>query len=185
MPRGDAKSPLVPRLETARLVLSGHVPDDLAACAAMWGDPRVTKHIGGRPLSREETWAKILRYAGHWALLGFGYWAVREKGSERYVGEVGLCNFKIDMSPSLDGYGEIGWALDPSMHGMGYATEAGQAALAWFGAHFPTLPTACMIDPGNDASVRVAARLGYAEWTRATYHGEETVLFSRAAAAPP
>ena len=63
---------LVPELETPRLSLRGHRVEDLEDCAAMWGDPQVTRHIGGRPSTKEEVWSRLVRYVGHWALLGFG-----------------------------------------------------------------------------------------------------------------
>ena len=59
----------------------------------MWADPEVTRYIGGRPFGVEEVWTRLLRYAGHWALLGYGYWAVIEKSSGRFVGEAGLADF--------------------------------------------------------------------------------------------
>jgi RimJ/RimL family protein N-acetyltransferase len=62
----------VPVLETERLRLRGHRLDDFAACAAMWANPIVTRHFG-QTLSGEESWNRVLRYVGHWALLGFGY----------------------------------------------------------------------------------------------------------------
>jgi RimJ/RimL family protein N-acetyltransferase len=37
----------------------------------------------------------------------------------------------------------------------------------------------CIIDEGNAASMRVAAKCGFREWTRATYKGTPTLLFER------
>ena len=65
-------SSVAPALDTARLSLRGHTRDDFAECAAMWADPLVTRHVGGRPMAGEEVWARVLRYAGLWTLLGFG-----------------------------------------------------------------------------------------------------------------
>ena len=61
----------IPILETERLKLRGHRLDDFVHCSAIWADPEVTRYIGGKPLTEEECWKKWLRYAGHWALLGF------------------------------------------------------------------------------------------------------------------
>ena len=44
----------VPVLETERLRLRGHRPDDFADSVAMWADPLVTRYIGGKPLSGED-----------------------------------------------------------------------------------------------------------------------------------
>ncbi len=60
----------VPILESERLKLRGHGLDDFIHSAAMWADPEVTRYIGGKPLTEEESWARLLRYVGHWSLLG-------------------------------------------------------------------------------------------------------------------
>ena len=72
-------SETIPVLETERLKLRGHRLDDFVHCAAMWADSEVTRYIGGKPFTEEESWTKFLRYAGHWTLLGFGYWVAEEK----------------------------------------------------------------------------------------------------------
>src|SRR5262249_54335721 len=148
-------------------------------CARMWGDPVVTRHIGGTPSSAEETWARLLRYAGHWALLGFGYWLLEERASGRFVGEAGVGDFKRSTNPALDGAPEIGWALVPSAHGKGLASEAVRAALAWGDQRFVGGRTVCMIDPDNAASIRVAEKNGYREFARTTYKGAPAILFQR------
>ncbi len=170
----------VPSLETPRLRLRAHRAADFEACAALWGDPRVTAHITGRPQTREETWARLLRYAGHWAWLGFGYWAVEEKASGAYVGEIGFADFRRQIEPPLEGRPELGWVIAPSAQGRGYATEALTAALAWADTTLPAAETCCIVAPENAASLRVAAKLGYRETARTTYKGDSTILFTRA-----
>ena len=184
-----ATAAAVPALDTQRLTLPGHTLADFAECAAMWADPAVTRHIGGRPLSEEEVWARVLRYAGLWALLGFGYWVVRERASGRFVGEVGLADFRRDLTPSLGDDPEVGWVLATWAHGRGFATEAVRAALAWSDARHAAARladprrgpgrTVCLIDPENGASVRVAEKCGFREAGRATYRGEATLVFER------
>jgi RimJ/RimL family protein N-acetyltransferase len=167
-----------PVIETERLILRAHTLDDFGACAAMWGDPRVTRHIGGRPSTEEEVWARVLRYAGLWALLGYGYWALEERESGRFVGEAGFADFRREVTPPLDAP-EAGWVLAPWAHGRGYATEAVRAALAWGDAHLAARATVCMIAPENAASIQVAAKCGYRERTRTTYKDEDTIVFER------
>lgn len=174
--RGHSAAPVI---ETARLRLRAHRPDDLAPCWAMWADPAVTRHIGGKPASRHETWSKLLRYAGLWSLLGYGYWALEDRATAGFVGELGFADFKRDVQPSPGERPEIGWALAPHAHGKGYATEAVQAALAWADAHFGATKTVCLISAGNLASIRVAEKCGYREYARTEYHGETTMLFER------
>ncbi len=168
-----------PVLLTERLTLRAHRLADFDDCAAMWADPVVTRYIGGRPFSEEEVWTKLLRYAGHWSVLGFGYWVAHEKGSERFVGEVGLADFKRDIQPSLGGIPEIGWALSPWAYGRGLATESVRAVVAWWDAEFRAARTACLIAPDNTASIRVAEKCGYRELHHTTYRGLPTLIFGR------
>jgi RimJ/RimL family protein N-acetyltransferase len=171
--------PAIPVLDTDRLVMRAHTLADFDECLAMWADPLVTRHIGGRPFTEEEVWTRVLRYAGLWALLGFGYWAVRERASGRYIGDVGLADFRRDLSPGFGGAPEVGWALAPWAQGRGFATEAVQAVLAWGDAHIRPARIVCLIDSENAASIRLAEKCGFHETARTTYKGTETLLFER------
>lgn len=179
MPSPIVPAVQVPELETERLKLRGHRLDDYAASAAMWADPNVTRHIGGKPLSQEESWTKLLRYVGHWALLGFGYWVVEEKATGRFVGEIGFADYKRELEPSLHDKPEIGWVLAPASQDKGYATEAVRAAIRWGDANFGPAQTACIIYPENLPSIRVAEKCGYRQWRLTTYKGRPTLVFVR------
>jgi RimJ/RimL family protein N-acetyltransferase len=167
----------VPVLETPRLILRGHRVGDLDDSLSLWSDPVVVRHISGKPSSREEVWSRLLRYVGHWALAGYGLWHIRERATDRFVGEAGLADFKRDMAYSFDGAPEAGWVFAPWCYGQGFATEAMTAVLAWADAAHPR--TVCIINPGNLASLRVAAKLGYRELAHADYHATEVVVLER------
>lgn len=172
----------IPVLETERLILRGHRLDDFDALAAMWADPAVVRHIGGKPSTREESWARLLRYAGHWSLLGFGFWAVELKDSAAFIGDVGLADWQRDGMPSLGGLPEGGWVFSSAAHGRGLASEALAAALAWSDRHLAGQATTCMIDVDNAASVRVARKAGYREFERSSFKGSPVLLFRRLSA---
>lgn len=150
----------------------------------MWGNPIVTRHISGKPSSRTDTWMRMLRYAGLWSLLGYGYWAVEELAGSKFVGDVGLADFHRELSPSIHGIPEAGWVLDPAFFGRGYATEALRAVLAWADTNVSAERTACIIAPDNAASIRVAEKSGYSERARTTYGGAPTILFIRSRSSP-
>ncbi len=167
-------------LETARLVLRLHEVRDFDASAAMWADPEVVRHISGVPATREQSWARILRYRGHWTLLNYGYWVVEERETGEFVGEVGFADYHRAMQPSLDGLPELGWVLARHAHGKGYATEAVQAAVRWAETHFaPSAQIASMIAPENAASVRVAQKCGFRFWQDARYQDDPVLLYIR------
>jgi RimJ/RimL family protein N-acetyltransferase len=169
----------IPTLATERLTLRGHTLADFADCVALWSDPRVTGYIGGQPLAEEEVWSKLLRYRGHWSLLGFGYWVVTETASGRFVGEVGFADFKRAIEPPLGDAPEHGWVLAAWAHGKGFATEAVSASLAWAAAAWGSRRTVCLVHPENRASLRVAAKTGYRERLRTTYKSAPVIVFER------
>jgi len=172
----------VPVLETGRLRLRLHRSADFPASARMWSDPIVTRYIRKVPFTQEETWSRLLRYIGHWSLLGFGYWAIEEKASGSFTGEVGFADYHRDITPSLADIPEIGWVLASHAHGKGLATEAVRAVIQWGDSHFSQKKTACIIAPENVASIRVASKCGYREFQRTTYHGNPTVIYTRESA---
>ncbi len=170
-----------PLLTSERLLLRAHRRDDFDACAALWGDAELTRYIGGRPFTREESWARLLRYVGHWALNGYGFWVIEERATGRYVGEVGFADHKREMIPSLDGIPEIGWILAADVHGRGYATEAVRTALEWGDANLQAAQTACIIHPENAASLRIAEKCGYSTPRQGTYKGKPIMVSFREA----
>lgn len=166
-------------VDTERLTLRVPRLEDFEDAFAMWSNADVVRHISGKPSTREEMWARLLRYVGHWELLGYGFWTVREKSSGRFVGEVGVGQFRRDLQPPLGDDKEAGWVLAPWCHGKGYATEAMQAALAWNHAQFGAERFVCLIAPQNLTSVRVASKLAFREFGRVTYKGEESLVLER------
>lgn len=170
---------MVPVIETERLRLRGHELRDFEAFAAMWGDPNVTRFIGGKPSSREDSWRRFLTYPGHWQILGHGFWLIEEKATGVFVGDGGFANFKRELTPRFEAP-EMGWALASAMHGKGYAREAITAMTGWGEKHFDRRDFVCMISPGNAPSLSLATKLGFREYARTEYRGEPSVLLRRA-----
>lgn len=168
-----------PALSSERLVLRAHRVDDFEPLASMWAEPEVVRYIGGKPMAREDVWSRLLRSAGHWQLLGFGYWVVCEKATGALLGEVGFADFRRDIEPGFHGVPEIGWALISRAHGQGLGTEAVRLALAWGDAHFTSTRSVCLIDAPNAPSRHLAKKCGFVEWCHTSYHGEPSVLFER------
>jgi len=178
----DHPSSVVPLLETERLVLRRHTSGDLPDVLATWSDPDVVRFIGGRGSTEEEAWQRLLRYAGSWALLGFGFWRVGEKESGAYLGDVGFFHGRRGLGPDFDEFPECGWTITARAHGRGYASEAVAAIHVWGDVHLPVGRTVCIIDPDNAPSNRLAARVGYREFGRSTYKDAPIVLFERLSA---
>src|SRR5262245_48128521 len=99
----------IPTLKTEPLILPGPTRADFPGLLAMWSDPEVVKGIGGVPFGDEDVWARLLKYVGHWELLGYGTWIVRDKMGA-FVGEVGLFDLHRAIVPAID-VPEVGWVL--------------------------------------------------------------------------
>jgi RimJ/RimL family protein N-acetyltransferase len=172
---------LAPILETSRLRLRGHCLDDFPQSAAMWADPVVVRYIRPTPFTEEESWARMLRHVGHWAMLGYGYWVVEDKNTGEFLGEAGFANFHRDTEPLLlTNMPEAGWVFRAEAHGRGYASETVAAIVAWADSHFNG-PTACIIEDKNVASIRVAEKNAYRPRQLITYRGEEVMMYRREA----
>lgn len=152
---------------TPRLAMRPHDVSDFPGLKAMWADPAVVRFLGGVTSTDEESWGRLLRYAGSWGLLGYGFWAVRRADTGDYVGDVGFLDGHRTGVDGFHGDPEIGWALVTAAHGQGFATEAVQAALGWGRGRFRRC--VAMINPDNAASVAVAVRCGFRAFSMARY----------------
>lgn len=152
-------------LDTARLHLRLYQESDLDVFADMHGDAVTMQYIGeGKTMTRAETWRFIAGSLGHWALRGYGMFAV----THRETGEVlGRCGFyHPDGWPGF----EIGWLFHRRHWGRGYATEAAQAALKFAFDELGQPHVISLIRRDNLASVRVAEKIGE------RYEGEISLL---------
>jgi RimJ/RimL family protein N-acetyltransferase len=146
---------VIPEIKTERLRLRGLRASDLEPYAAMYADPEVMRFLeDGRPQPRWAAWRSMSVHLGHWALRGYGQWALIDSATEAFVGRAGL--YSPEGWPGL----EVGWVLSRSHWGRGFATEAARAALAYAFERLGAERVISIIAPGNDRSVRVAERLG-------------------------
>jgi RimJ/RimL family protein N-acetyltransferase len=169
----------IPALTTDRLILRAHTPEDYPAMLAMWADPAVTRHTVGRASTQEETWRRLLLYAGLWPTLGYGYWAAEERGTGAFVGDLGFADFHRDIDPPLGEALEMGWVFAPAFHGKGYASEACRAALGWAAAHRRGERVAAIVAVENAPSLALADRLGFREYGQTRYRDNPVALLER------
>jgi RimJ/RimL family protein N-acetyltransferase len=142
-------------LTTPRLLLRTYRRDDLPRYAALNADPEVVRHLGGVPLTREESdelaeWAQQLH-----AEKGLGLLAVERRDDGAFLGMCGLHH-----QSSYPDDVEVAWRLAREHWGHGYATEA---AAGWLDHAFGVLGLPRVIsitDPPNLRSLAVMHRLG-------------------------
>ena len=173
-----------PVIDTARLRLRGLRTSDIGAQAAMNGDARVMRYAGGQPLSREESWRRMLSGPAMWLLLGYGAWAVERKTDGEFLGQIFFADFKRDMTPSIEGQPEMGWMFAVHAHGQGYASEAVAAALEWADHKLAGQEIIALIDDENLASIRVAQKAGFTLRGEGFYKDDTVLMYSRMAGSP-
>lgn len=146
----------IPRIETERLILRAWREDDAPAFAAMMAEPEVARFLTASqtPLSSAMAWRDMALFVGHWALRGYGLFAVEEKQSGTFVGRVGA------WQPECWVGFELGWGLARRYWGRGYALEAARAAGDWIFASFALDRIVSLIHADNAPSQKLAQRLG-------------------------
>lgn len=172
----------LPELVTARLRLRPYRVEDHAPVQRIMAERETFEFSERGPMSAEESWSRLLRHAGNWALLGYGLFAVVEQDSGEIVGEVGHADFRRGLGPRFDGVPEASWTFAPSVWGRGYAAEAAEAAHRWLTGTIGAKRTVCMVHRHNLRSVRVAERLGYHAFDEIDYRGYPALLFERVTA---
>ncbi|MEL6768531.1 MAG: GNAT family N-acetyltransferase [Pseudomonadota bacterium] len=153
----------IPTIETERLVLRAPAEADYAAWLAFNETDR-TAFVGGRA-SPNTVWRGLATYLGHWALRGYGMWAVDLKETGEFCGNVG------PWCPQGWPEPEIGWTLTGNAEGKGIAREAALASRAYAYGTLGWTTAISLIDPQNVRSIALAQRLG-AWWDGDFVHDE-------------
>jgi RimJ/RimL family protein N-acetyltransferase len=162
----------IPEVTTDRLLLRAFTPRDFEPYAAMMADAEVTRYLGnGRPLPRAEAWRQLAMFAGHWALRGFGVWAVEERSTGAFIGRIGC--FEPEGWPGF----EIAYTLARPAWGRGYAREGAAAALAHAREALGRDEILSIIRPANTGSIRVARALGAEPAETVEFFGAPAVLY--------
>ncbi|WP_146346194.1 GNAT family N-acetyltransferase [Falsiphaeobacter marinintestinus] len=144
--------PVIPTLETDRLILRGPSMDDFEPFAAFYASDRA-KFVGG-PLDKEGSWRMLAMEIGHWMLKGYGRWTVALKDTTEPIGMIG------PFCPHGWPEPEIGWDLFNGYEGKGFATEAAVASRDYAYDILGWDTAISLVKYGNDKSAALALRLG-------------------------
>jgi len=180
----------VPIIETARLRMRPWRADDAAIYRSLARDDEVMRYIGsgarywlkrtvGRVVGRVsnvEARRAVAARRRHWEEHGFGEWAVEEKDSGHFVGQVGLVHHPDwHADPAKV---EVGWLLVREAWGKGYATEAGAASLAHAFGPLGLDRLVSIAVVGNERSERVMERLGFTRQGTTRWLGSNVVWYA-------
>jgi RimJ/RimL family protein N-acetyltransferase len=154
--------------DTPRLCFRRWRPDDLPLAQLLWGDPEVSRYIGG-PLTAEQVRRRFERHLEFEQQAGVQYWQLWLRSGNIAAGlpncDTGAASGEYfagccGLRPPEDGSYEHGFYLRPCFHGQGLGFEAAGAVLAhafeerlahsvWGGHH-----------PDNAASKALLLKLG-------------------------
>ncbi len=113
---------MIPIIETERLVLRAPGAEDFSVYRDFFADAGASIAYNG-PLSAGDSWRMLATDIGHWALRGYGRWAVTIKKTGEMVGGCGL------WWPEAYPRSELTWWIIASARRQGYAREASVAAI--------------------------------------------------------
>ena len=142
-------------LRTRRLSFRHWSEADGALASNLWGDPEVTRLVGG-PFTEPEIQQRLAREIAQQSSQAVQYWPMFLPEFDAFVGCCGL-------RPHPDGEGvyELGFHLRPLFWGCGLAKEAADAVI---GYAFDVLDAASLFaghHPQNLSSARLLERLGF------------------------
>jgi [ribosomal protein S5]-alanine N-acetyltransferase len=144
-------------LRTERLRLTRPVATDSSGVFAILGDPRTVEHNPSDRLEdRGEAAELVARWVRHWEDHGFGYWCVRESGSDRIIGYAGVKWMSMDGRPVLN----LVYRFVPEVWGRGFATEAAAAVVSRALDEMPAETIVARVRPANRPSQEVALKAG-------------------------
>lgn len=161
-------------METERLRFRPYTPADLAFYTALVTDPQVMQFIGDGSTRTPEEAAE--RFAGLISRFDpveqTGLMLLERKSDGRPVGHAGLVHQTVDGVPEL----EVGYWIAPELWGQGLAAEAA-AALRDRGLQMRSRLIS-LIQHGNEASARVAGKIGMRHERDVEFRGKVVRLFT-------
>jgi len=161
-------------IDTERLIIRPFDTEaDVEAATAVYCDPEVMRYVAGGPLADGGAVRKMLEiYTQAHQDHGFSSWAVVERETERVVGDAGFGIFEPTQEI------ELGYTLARAFWGRGYAVEAAAACLRAGLACLAAPRIIAVVDAANDASQRVAERIGMVRVETIDLHRRPHVLFA-------
>ncbi|WP_077624312.1 GNAT family N-acetyltransferase [Sediminibacillus massiliensis] len=144
-------------IKTERLRLRTMQPEDLDNLQKIFSDPEAMRYYPSLKDSEEtKEWIDWTR--GNYMKYGVGLWVVEKLPDNSFVGMCGLVPQMVEGKMEL----EVGYLFVRTAWGKGFATEAAKACVDYGFKQVKCHQIISLIDPGNEASIKVANRVGMA-----------------------
>lgn len=159
-PAASATPGEFPVLETPRLLLREIVPADAPALFAIHGNAERMRWFGADPLPDVAAAARLVDIFAGWRKLANPgtRWGLQLKGGGALIGSCGLFSWNRGWRKC-----SIGYELDAASEGQGLMREALAAMLDWGFAEMQLNRIEAQVHPQNEASLKLAAGLGFVQ----------------------
>ena len=154
-------------LETEHCLVRETTPEDVDDFFHIYSDPAITKYMDGLYPEPEQEKQYIREYIEKvYAFYEFGVWTVVERESGAVIGRAG---FAI-----REGYSEpeLGFIIGVPWQRKGYAEEVCRAVLEYGWSVLGFEQVQALVEPGNEVSLRLCAKLGFRERERIEMQGK-------------
>jgi RimJ/RimL family protein N-acetyltransferase len=154
-------------IRTERLLLRQFRHEDWPAMHEHYSDLEATRYTFRRALTEGESWRAMASAVGHWAIRGYGPYAIELLETNAVVGIAGLWYPNDWPEP------EIKWALLRRHWGRGYAAEAVRAIQREAPNYLGETPPISFINGENAASIKLALAVGATLERTTEFRGSE------------
>lgn len=142
---------------TKRLVIRELTVEDIKTMYQIYQDPKVHEFIDDIDEYLQVEIEKHKAYIRNvYSFFGYGLWGVFTKDANELIGRCGIQNRTIDNRTEI----ELGYLLNSTHWGMGYAIECTKAVLAYAFEYLGITRIVASIDKLNTRSISLAKKLG-------------------------
>lgn len=161
-------------LETGRCRVRETTVEDVDSFYQIYAEPSITAYMENLFADREEEIAYTKDYIEKvYAFYGYGMWTVLEKEKGAVIGRAGII--------WREGYDlpELGFVIGVPWQGKGYAFEVCEAILDYAKEELSMERVQALVRPGNEKSLRLCEKLGFARSGETEADGERHILLMK------
>lgn len=159
--------------ETPRLKVRALSMQDLPALTAILSDPAVMEY-SIRGVCDEAATRQFIQWCeACYASSGIGPWALEDRATGELVGFCGINPEQVDGQEEIS----LGYRLAQRYWGKGLAAEAASAVLQYAFCDKGCESLVAIIEPAHGASIRVAEKAGFAQYTLHSFHDRPVRLY--------
>ena len=146
-----------PTLQTERLMLRQLTTEDLEFVYQHFRDPQVTQYLMDEPPVADHAQARaIIDFFAEPEGKSHNRWGLVRKADQRLIGTIGYHHWEKSYFRA-----EVGYDMSPDCWGHGYMTEALREVIRHGFEGMGLNRIDALIYVGNDASIRLAQRMGF------------------------